>query len=158
MEQLQVQSSAFGPNQPIPRKYTADGQNVSPPLSWSGVPAGTQELAMIVDDPDAPRPQPWVHWVIYSMPANATGLPEGVPPSQRVPDPPGTVQGKNTWGKTGYGGPEPPKGHGVHHYHFKVYALDTRLSLSAGLEKDKLLESMKGHVLTEGELVGTYER
>ncbi|HOA72426.1 MAG TPA: YbhB/YbcL family Raf kinase inhibitor-like protein [Phycisphaerae bacterium] len=158
MERIQVHSSAFGPNQPIPRKHTADGLNVSPPLTWNAVPAGAQELVMIVDDPDAPRPQPWVHWLIYNMPATVTRLPEGVPPSQRVPDPPGAVQGKNSWGKIGYGGPEPPRGHGVHHYHFKIYALDTRLNLPPGLEKEQLLASMQGHVLAEGELVGTYER
>lgn len=158
MSRLQVRSDAFGADQPIPRKFTADGRNVSPPLQWSGAPVETQEFAMIVDDPDAPRPQPWVHWVIYKIPANATTLAEGVTPSERVSDPGGALQGRNSWGKIGYGGPEPPHGHGVHHYHFKVYALDTKLDLQPGLEKDELLAAIQGHVLAEGELIGTYER
>lgn len=158
MKSFTVTTQAFGHNQPIPRQFTGDGKNISPSLQWSGAPAETQEFALIVDDPDAPRPQPWVHWVLYKIPAAATALPEGVPPSQRLPDPPGSLQGRNSWGKIGYGGPEPPKGHGTHHYHFKLYALDTRLALKPGIEKEDLLEAMEGHVLAQGELIGTYER
>src|SRR5206468_2370544 len=106
-----------------------DGQNVSPPLSWSGAPAGVKEYALIMDDPDAPRPQPWVHWVIYHIRGDVTSLPEAVPPDESLATPPGAHQGKNTWERIGYGGPAPPKGHGTHHYHFRVYALDTSLSL-----------------------------
>ncbi len=158
MKSLTVESEAFAHNQPIPRKFTADGKNVSPPLRWTGAPADTKEFALLVDDPDAPRPQPWVHWVLYKIPAKVTALPEGVPPSQRLPDPAGSLQGRNSWGKTGYGGPEPPKGHGTHHYHFKLYALDTSLDLAPGAEKEKLLQAIEGHILAQGELIGTYER
>jgi Raf kinase inhibitor-like YbhB/YbcL family protein len=158
MAAIVVTSNAFTQNQPVPRKYTGDGQNVSPPLAWSGVPAETRQLALIVDDPDAPSPQPWVHWVLYQLAANATSLPEGVPPSQRVADPAGGLQGRNSWGRVGYGGPEPPRGHGTHHYHFKLHALDTELKLAPGLDKSGLLKAMEGHILGTGELVGTYER
>ncbi len=158
MSTMTIESSAFGQNQPIPRKFTADGSDVSPPLRWSGAPAGTKEFAMIVDDPDAPRPQPWVHWLIYHIPANVNSLPEGVPPSERVSDPGGALQGRNSWGKIGYGGPEPPHGHGTHHYHFKLYALDTSLGLKPGATKEEVLDAIKGHIIAEGELIGTYER
>lgn len=155
---LEIQSGAFAASQPIPRKFTADGANVSPPLQWTGTPQGTTELALIVDDPDAPRPEPWVHWVLYRIPAVTTSLPEGVAPSERVSEPPGALQGRNSWKKTGYGGPEPPKGHGVHHYHFKLYALDAAINLKPGATKEELLKAMKGHIVAEGELIGTYER
>lgn len=155
---LMVTSSAFAQGQPISRQYTGDGQNLSPPLSWSDAPAGTQEWALIMDDPDAPRPQPWVHWLIYGIPAHLQGLSEDVPKEERVAAPAGFVQGKNSWGRIGYGGPEPPRGHGVHHYHFKLYALDAPLHLPPGVEKQELLSAMNGHILAEGELIGTYER
>jgi Raf kinase inhibitor-like YbhB/YbcL family protein len=155
---LTVTSTAFGQGQPIPRQYTAEGRNTSPPLAWSDAPAGTKEWALIVDDPDAPRPEPWVHWLIYRIPAHGKGLPEDVPPAERVANPAGALQGKNSWGRIGYGGPEPPRGHGVHHYHFRLYALDAELNVRPGVDKKTLLEAMGGHVLAEGELVGTYER
>jgi len=155
---IQVKSSGFQNGQPIPKKYTGEGEDVSPPLSWSGVPALAKELAMIVDDPDAPTPEPFVHWVIYKIPAATTGLPESVPNDTTLSDPPGAMQGKNDFRKVGYGGPMPPKGHGVHHYHFKLYALDKSLTVQPGLQKKGLLGAMKGSVVAEGELVGTYER
>ncbi len=147
---IQVTSSAFEPGGAIPRKHTGEGQDVSPALTWTGLPEGTREIALICDDPDAPRPEPFVHWVVYKIPADRTGFPEGSTQ--------GALEGQNDFGQTGYGGPMPPRGHGVHHYHFKVYALDTELEVGAGLTKDQLLEAMEGHVLDEGELVGTYER
>ncbi len=147
---IEVSSPAFEPGGPIPRKHTGEGQDVSPALNWSGLPEGTREIALICDDPDAPRPEPWVHWVVYKIPADRTGLSEGGAQ--------GTLEGRNDFGWTGYGGPMPPKGHGVHHYHFKVYALDIDLEAAAGLTKDQLLEAMEGHVLEAGELIGTYER
>lgn len=159
--QIQVTSSAFSAGQPIPRKYTGEGEDVSPPLAWSGVPAGTQELALIVDDPDAPTPEPWVHWVLYKIPADCKGLPEGVQKVLRPQEPPGALQGKNSWpsGQTiGYRGPMPPPGHGVHRYRFHLYALDKKLEVQPGLTKADLLAAMKGHVLAEGELTGTYKR
>ncbi len=158
---LQLTSSAFAQGHAIPKKYTGEGEDVSPPLAWSGVPAGTKELALICDDPDAPTPEPWVHWVIYKLPAGAKGLPEGIPRKPRLKDPPGALQGKNSWPAaeaTGYRGPMPPRGHGIHHYYFKLYALDCELEAPPGLEKKQLLEKIEGHVLAEGVLMGSYER
>lgn len=156
MKPLLVETPAFGMNEAIPRKYTGEGQDVSPPLVWTPVPAGTKEIALIVDDPDAPRSEPWVHWVLYHIPPEATGLPEGIPNS--VPASGGMLQGINSWNRIGYNGPMPPPGHGRHRYHFRLYALDAPLNLEPGLTKDALLEAMLGHVLAEGELVGTYQR
>jgi len=155
---IKMESTAFAAGAAIPRKYTGDGQDVSPPLKWSGLPDGVKELALICDDPDAPTPQPWVHWVIYGIPPTATGLPENVSKTAEPREVPGARHGRNSWGKTGYGGPAPPKGHGTHHYHFKLYALDAPLKAAAGLDKDALLKAMKGRVLAQGELLGTYQR
>lgn len=155
---LTVTSSAFAAGETIPRKYTGDGEDVSPPLAFSGLPDGTQSIALICDDPDAPTPQPWVHWVIYNIPGDVASLDEGVPNDEQLDKPRGACQGTNSWGTIGYGGPAPPRGHGVHHYHFRVYALDADLSLNPGLEKAALLKAISGHVLAEGELVGTYSR
>ncbi len=155
---ITIQSTAFEPGQPIPKKYSGEGQDVSPPLKWSGVPKEAQELVLICDDPDAPRPEPWVHWVIYGMAPTTTELPEGIAKQPRIKEPVAAAQGANSWNKPGYGGPMPPPGHGVHHYHFKLYALDTALKLEPGQTKDDLLKRMKGHILAEGELIGTYKR
>lgn len=155
---MAVKSSAFGQGAVIPRQYTGDGQNISPPLRFEGIPSGAKQLALIVDDPDAPRKEPWVHWVLYGIPANTHELPERVPQSAKAQQAGGALQGKNSWGSVGYRGPEPPRGHGVHHYHFKLYALDSDLSLQPGLEKDALLSAIQGHILAETELVGTYQR
>ena len=157
MSQMTITSPAFGPGQKIPAKYTGDGANVSPALNWTSLPDKTASLALIVDDPDAPRPQPWVHWVIYDIPPRAS-LPENVPADPRPAAPAGAVQGANTAGKSGYMGPSPPRGHGTHHYHFKLYALDRKLDAPPGLTKEKLLDAMKGRVLGQAEFVGTYER
>lgn len=155
---IKVTSSAFEPGAPIPKKYTEDGQDVSPMIKWVEAPAEAKELALICDDPDAPTPEPWVHWLIYKIPFTVTNLPEGISKVEKPPEVPGAMQGKNTWPKTGYNGPAPPKGHGVHHYHFKVYALDATLNVGPGLTKTELLAAMKGHIIGEGELVGTYQR
>jgi len=155
---IKVTSPAFADAQPIPARYTGDGKDISPPLAWAGLPEGTKELALIVDDPDAPRPQPWVHWIVYRIPAGTTGLAEAIPAAKEVPGLAGALQGRNSWGTVGYRGPAPPSGHGVHHYHFKLYALDTQLDLDAGADKAALLAAMQGHVLGEGKLVGTYKR
>jgi Raf kinase inhibitor-like YbhB/YbcL family protein len=155
---LTFHAEPFADGQPIPRRHTGDGEDLSPALSWSTLPAGTVELALIVDDPDAPRDEPWVHWVIYKIPATAAGLAEGRPQATHPDDPAGSVQGRNTWGTVGYRGPAPPKGHGVHHYHFKLYALGEALDLEPGLDKHELMNAMSGHILGHGELVGTYER
>ncbi len=155
---LTIQSSAFAGGETIPQKYTGDGPDLSPPLTFSDVPQAAKELALIVDDPDAPTPQPWVHWIIFKIPARATGLPEDVSKTETTTDPPGARQGENSFNKIGYGGPAPPRGHGVHHYHFKLYALDTELDLAATPDKKQLLAAMEGHVIAKGELVGTYQR
>lgn len=147
---ISVKSRAFEAGGGIPKKYTGEGADVSPPLQWGEMPAGTEEIALICDDPDAPTPRPWVHWVVYKIPGDSNSLAEGSSGAAR--------EGKNDFGRKGYGGPMPPPGHGVHHYHFKVYALDATLDLRAGASKDQLLDAMKGHILAEGELVGTYER
>ncbi|MDQ3965818.1 MAG: YbhB/YbcL family Raf kinase inhibitor-like protein [Actinomycetota bacterium] len=148
---IQVSSPAFEQGGTIPKKHTGEGQDVSPTLTWTGLPDGTKEIALICDDPDAPTPEPWVHWVVYKIPADVTGFREGSTQG-------GALEGMNDFGTPGYGGPMPPRSHGVHHYHFKVYALGTELEAAAGLTKGQLLEAMQGHVLDEGELVGTYER
>ena len=160
---IELTSTAFAEGQPIPPKYTGDGDDVSPPLAWSGLPEGTKELALICDDPDAPSPrrpgpEPWVHWVIYKIPADTEALPEAIANVARLDEPAGALQGKNSWPATGYGGPAPPPESGTHRYFFKLYALDTELAIEPGKDKKALLEEMSGHVLGEGQLMGTYER
>jgi len=150
-------STAFGPNGSIPARHTCEGTNVSPPLAWSGIPAGTKSLALIVDDPDAPDPaaprMTWVHWVLYDLPPAATGLPEGVAPSSL---PAGTRQGTNDFMTTVYGGPCPPVGR--HRYFHKLYALDAVLPDLGKPRKGDLERAMKGHVLGEAQLIGTYQK
>lgn len=155
---LTIESPAFAKNAPIPARFSGDGEDISPALTWSGLPDGTKELALICDDPDAPRPEPWVHWIIYKIPPEATGLPENVAKTDKPAAPAGGLQGKNSWERIGYGGPAPPLGHGVHHYHFMLYALDAVLDVQPGLDKRQLLAAMKGHILAQGEVVGTYQR
>jgi Raf kinase inhibitor-like YbhB/YbcL family protein len=155
---MTLRSDAFTDGRAIPRRHAEDGEDLSPPLTWSDPPAGTKELALIVDDPDAPRAEPWVHWVLYQIPAEVRALTEGIPQDPRPNAPPGVMQGKNSWETDGYRGPAPPKGHGTHHYHFRLYALDAPLAAAQGLDKAGLIEAMRGHILAEAELVGTYER
>ncbi len=154
---LTLRSSAFDNGQTIPTRHTGDGENLSPPLRWSDVPEQTKELAVIADDPDAP-PHTWVHWVIYQIPPTADGLGEGIKPNPRPASPNGTAQGVNDFGNIGYGGPMPPRGHGPHHYHFKLYALDRETDLGPGATKKDLLKEIEGHILAKGELVGIYQR
>jgi Raf kinase inhibitor-like YbhB/YbcL family protein len=145
---MQLTSSAFTESQSIPRQFTCQGDDRSPDLAWTGAPAGVQSYALIMDDPDAPG-RTWVHWVVYDLPADLTGLSEGVGPDV------GT-QGTNSWSRTGYGGPCPPSG--THRYFFKLYALDTTLDLDAGASKNEVLDSMSGHILAEAQLMGTYKK
>jgi Raf kinase inhibitor-like YbhB/YbcL family protein len=147
---MTLTSSAFAANAAITRKYTGEGDDISPPLSWSGIPKDARALALICDDPDAPQPTPWVHWVAYNILPTRAGLPENAQAH--------LMQGQNDFGKRSYGGPMPPQRHGVHHYHFRLYALDSPIKAGPGLTKDQLLDAMKGYILAEGELVGTYER
>lgn len=152
---LKLVSPAFSANAAIPARHTCEGNDVSPALQWSGMPEGTRSLALIVDDPDAPDPaapqRTWVHWVLYNLPASSTGLPEGA-----AQLPAGTREGQNDWQRTGYGGPCPPKGR--HRYFHKLYALDVELPDLHQPDKAQLLKAMEGHVLGQGELVGTYEK
>jgi Raf kinase inhibitor-like YbhB/YbcL family protein len=151
---FELTSSAFRDGQPIGREFTADGRNQSPPLTWTDPPEGTQSLALICDDPDAPRGT-WVHWVLFNLPADCRGLPAGVAADLTRPD--GSRQGTNDFGKVGYGGPSPPPGK-PHRYFFKLYALGTKLGLAAGATKAQLLEAMRDNQLAEARLVGTYGR
>lgn len=146
---LTLTSTAFAQGQSIPAKYTCDGQDISPPLHWSDAPAGAQSLALIMDDPDAPAGV-WVHWVLFNLPASLHDLPE------KAALPGGSLEGKNSWGRVGYGGPCPPRG--SHRYFFKLYTLDTKLNLSRGASKEQLLAAMEGHILAQAELMGTYSR
>ena len=151
---IQITSTAFSEGQPIPQKYTCQGSDFSPPLAWTNVPSNTKSFALIVDDPDAPAGT-WVHWVIYDLPATTTGLAENTPKSAQLPG--GAKQGLNDWPRLGYNGPCPPSGK-PHRFFFKLYTLDTLLNLKPGATKKDLLKAMEGHVLAEGQLMGTYQR
>jgi Raf kinase inhibitor-like YbhB/YbcL family protein len=154
---LKVTSSAFQQGGAIPSKYTCEGQDISPPLAWSGVPNNARSIAMIVDDPDAPDPakpqRVYVHWVVYNIPVAINSLSENASKSGM---PKGAVQGKNDWGKAEYGGPCPPIGR--HRYFFKVYALDTDLTGLTAPTKADVERAMKGHIVDNGELMGTYQK
>ncbi len=154
---LSITSTAFAPNGEIPSVYTCEGKNISPPLAWSGAPAQTRSLALVIDDPDAPDPAAptttWVHWVLYDIPPAATSLPEGVA-SNALPS--GTHEGRNDWGRTGYGGPCPPIGR--HRYFHKLYALDVVLPQLKHPDKSALEAAMQGHVLASAVLIGTYRK
>ena len=151
--QINVKSTAFEEGGMIPKPYTCDGTDISPPLAWTGIPEATKSIALICDDPDAPRGT-WVHWVLFNLPPDTKNLPENIPPQKRLEN--GAIHGINDFRKIGYGGPSPPSG--THRYYFKVYALDTEIDLKPGITKKKLLKTMKGHVLAEGQLMGKYGR
>ena len=152
---MKLTSTAFADQGEIPRRHTCEGEDLAPPLSWSEAPSGTRSLALIVDDPDAPDPKApkltWVHWVLFDIPPEAAGLPEGGRPL-----PAGTREGTNDWKRTGYGGPCPPIGR--HRYFFKLYALDTSLGQLQEPDKAQLEQAMKGHVLDTVQLIGTYQK
>ena len=152
---MRIISNAFSHEGAIPPIYTCEGKDISPPISWSDVPPGTMSLALIVDDPDAPDPlapkMTWVHWVLYNLPPTSDGLPESVKAL-----PAGAGEGVNDWKRTGYGGPCPPTGR--HRYFHKLYALDTVLPDLKQPTKAKLEEAMKGHILSEARLMGTYQK
>jgi len=152
---MRISSTAFSNQTAIPALYTCEGKDISPPMAWSDIPAGTKSLALVVDDPDAPDPaapkMTWVHWVLYNLPPTNGGLPEGV-----KAHPAGTNEGVNDWKRTGYGGPCPPIGR--HRYFHKLYALDTVLPDLKQPTKVKLEEAMKGHVIGEAQLMGTYQK
>lgn len=154
---MKLSSPSFENQGNVPQKFTCDGEDISPALEWSGAPEGSKTFVLIVDDPDAPDPanprMTWVHWVLYNIPAAVNSLPEGVKDSDL---PEGTLQGRNDWNKTGYGGPCPPIGQ--HRYFHKLYALDTVLPDLGQPTKEKLEKAMDGHVLSQAELIGLYQR
>jgi Raf kinase inhibitor-like YbhB/YbcL family protein len=151
---LDVTSTAFQEGQTIPTRYTADGENVSPPLQWPQAPDKTQSFALICEDPDAPRGT-FTHWVLFNLPADSRQLTERMPHEATLAG--GAAQGTNDFRKVGYGGPSPPPGK-PHRYFFNLFALDRRLDLPASTTRDKLLSAMKGHILAEGHLMGKYGR
>jgi hypothetical protein len=151
---IQLNSSSFAEGKEIPAVHTCQGKDASPPLKWSGVPANARSLAVIADDPDAPVGT-WVHWVLYDLPPTTTELAENVERSQYLPG--GAKQGLNDFQRLGYGGPCPPPGK-PHRYYFKIYALDLVTGLKPGATKQQLLKAMEGHVIAEGQLMGTYQR
>ena len=150
---MEIISSSFDEGTMIPKKYTCDAIDISPPLKCSKIPDGTKTFAIICDDPDAPMGT-WVHWVIYNLPVNINELSEDVPSLEILPN--GAKQGRNDFGKIGYGGPCPPGG--THRYYFKVYALTEELKVETGITKSELLKAMEGHILSEGQLMGRYKR
>ena len=151
--EINITSTAFQDGGMIPAKYTCDGQDISPPLAWQGIPDGCKSIALVNDDPDAPMGT-WVHWVMYNIPPETSQLPEDVPPDKVLPN--GARQGMTDFRRVGYGGPCPPSG--THRYFFKIYALDIQPDLDAGATKKQLLAAMQGHILAEGQLVGKYKR
>jgi len=150
---LRLESSAFGEGESIPTKYTCDGVNISPPLTWSDTPDETTSFAIIFDDPDAPS-RIWVHWVLYNIPAEQAGLEEHIPNDKKLAD--GALHAINDFGNYGYGGPCPPSG--IHRYVMKLFALDTILDLDAGATKKQLLKAVEGHIIEQAELRGKYNR
>lgn len=155
---ITVDSPAFDMNEFIPRIYALEGENISPPLKWSAGPAGTKSYVVIMEDPDVAQNPPFVHWLLFNIPATVTELPEGVPPSPALPKPDDARQGKNDRGSIGYIGPNPPVPDPAHRYHFQIFALDTTLDLPVGTTREELLAAMQGHVLGSGQLVGLYDR
>ena len=150
---ITITSTAFSEGSMIPQNYACDGEDISPPLAWSGVPDGTKSLALICDDPDAPMGT-WVHWVLFNIPAHIMELPANISPEKIIQN--GAKHGINDFRKFGYGGPCPPGG--THRYYFKLYALDTEINVEAGINKAQLLQAMEGHILAEGQLMGRYSR
>ncbi|MGN6167889.1 MAG: YbhB/YbcL family Raf kinase inhibitor-like protein [Solirubrobacteraceae bacterium] len=145
---LEVSSPVFGAHGRIPERHTGDAEDLSPPIEWSGAPQGTRSFAIVAHDPDAPLVDGFTHWVVYGIPGDATGLQEDVQDH---------VSGQNSFGNTGYNGPAPPPGHGVHHYYFWVYALDDDLDLEPGLDRRALLARIEDHVIEQARVIGTYE-
>lgn len=155
---IEIHSDAFSDDGTIPVRFSGEGENVSPPLSWSGVPAETKELVLICEDPDAPMAKPYLHWIMSGIEPQVSYLPEGLSKEREPSELHGAVQGDNGSRQAGYTGPIPPKGHGTHHYHFELFALDHPLDAKDAPDRDALMKSMCGHVLAYGEVVGTYER
>ena len=147
---LKIESPAFGGHGEIPARHTGEGDDVSPELSWSGVPDGTRQLALVCHDPDAPLPHGFTHWVVYGIPADAGGIPEGGGGQ--------FTEGTNDFGNQGYNGPMPPEGHGTHHYYFWVYALSTKIDAGPGMSRAELLDAIGDQVIEQARTIGTYKR
>jgi Raf kinase inhibitor-like YbhB/YbcL family protein len=147
---LNIRSSHFDHQGDIPTRFAKDGDDVSPHLAWSGAPQGTSQFALICHDPDAPKPDGWTHWVLYNIPPDVTDIAEGEGAKY--------TEGLNDYGHDGWGGPQPPPGHGVHHYYFWLYALDTKLDAEPGLTRAELLARIDGHILEQARLIGIYEQ
>lgn len=153
MQDITIFAESFRNGETIPAEYTCEGENVSPSISWSGIPEGTKSIALIMDDPDAPRGT-FIHWVLYNIPANINKLPRSIQGAEILKD--GSRHGTTDFGRVGYGGPCPP--YGVHRYYFRIYAIDIILSLGPGVHRTEVDKAMKGHILGKGELMGRYER
>lgn len=156
---MDVTAPSFGNGEPIPLKHAAEGDNASPALEWGTPPDGTQSILVIADDPDAAEPKPFVHWIIYDITGDATGIGEGLSTDAVLQQPKGAKQGTNSKGQTGYMGPRPPLGDPAHNYHFQVFALDlSQIPVDPGATREQVLAAIDGHVIAKGEVVGTYER
>lgn len=150
---FKITSPEFRDGQPLPRRFTCDGMDISPPLNWEDAPAGTISFTLVVNDPDAPTGD-WVHWLLFNIPAETHQLAEGIPAEKFLPD--GALQGRNSWHQVRYGGPCPPSG--IHHYYFKLYALDCKLKIEGGVERQEIIYGMQGHILAQTQLMGIYSR
>ena len=153
---IRVESADFEPGRLIPDANSDYADGMSPTLRWSGAPSGTRSVAIIAEDPDAPR-QTFTHWLLYNLPGNMNELPPAIPPGQQLPQLNGAAQGRTSNGVIGYFGPHPPKDDAPHHYHFEVFCLDTPLDLAPGATRSEVMRAMAGHVLAKGEVVGLYE-
>ena len=147
---MKLSSPAFENGEKIPKKYTGEGQDISPPLKWEDVPAQAEELFLLCEDPDAPGKEPFIHWLLYKIPTGQSSLDENNHGK--------ALEGLNSFGSTGYGGPMPPAEHGPHHYHFRLFAVDQPLKLYPGASREQVDRALQGHILDEAEIVGTYER
>lgn len=155
---FELKSAAFGENDWIPVQYSGEGDEISPPLSWSGTPQGAQELALICEDPDVPQPEAFIHWLAYGIDPKSSGdLPEGIPPEDQISTPIRMTQGVNSFRRVGWGGPNPPRKHGPHRYVFRLLALDRKLGLRPDVRKAEFLRAIEGHVIGEARLIGRYQ-
>jgi Raf kinase inhibitor-like YbhB/YbcL family protein len=157
-DSITVQAATFKNNDPIPLAQTAYDKSISPALNWSGAPKNTKTFALMLEDPDSVSPQPFIHWLVANIPASRNNLPANLPAGALLKSVGGAQQGAGSGGNIGYFGPQPPAGSGVHHYHFQIFALDEKLNLPSGFDRQALLGAMKNHVLAKGQIIGTFER
>jgi len=158
MTRFEMMSSSFDEGEWIPKDNSKEGLDRAPALEWRGAPEKTEEFVLVCEDPDAPQANPWVHWLLYNISGQVTKLPEGIPTKEKVALPPNALQGLNSFGTIGYGGPLPPTGAGPHRYYFRLFALDAKLSLAPRANKAELFQAMEGHVIATAVLMGKYER